>query len=68
MINIKPEFVMDAKRKRKSVILSTEDWDHVVAALEELDDIKAYDEAKSASQEAVPFPQAVREIRQRYKT
>ncbi len=38
------------------------EWERIVEALEELDDIRAYDEAKSGSQETVPFEQAVREI------
>jgi hypothetical protein len=37
-----------------------------VEDLEELDDIRAYDKAKAGPQDAVPFAQAVREIREGY--
>ena len=36
----------------------------IVEELEELDDIRAYDEAKSGPQDAVPFERAVREIQE----
>ncbi len=46
-----------------SVFADAEDvLDYLLSRLEELDDIRAYDEAKLDSQEAVPFEQAVREI------
>jgi hypothetical protein len=32
--------------------------------LEELDDIRAYDQAKAGQQETIPFEQAVREIQE----
>jgi len=38
------------------------EWERIVEELEELDDIRAYDEAKSDPQEAIPFEQAVREV------
>jgi len=34
---------------------------------EELDDCRAYDEAKAGSQDAVPFERAVHEIQEDYK-
>jgi len=43
-------------------MLSIDDWAKVVEALEELEDIRAYDEAKRGSQDTVAFEQAVGEI------
>ena len=40
------------------------EWEKIVEELEELDDLRAYDEAKAGSEDAVPFEQAVREIRE----
>jgi hypothetical protein len=35
--------------------------------LEELDDIRAFDEAKASNDEVIPFDQAVKEIEQKRK-
>ena len=40
----------------------------MIKELEELDDIRVFDAAKSGSQESVPFEQAVREVQEDYKT
>jgi PHD/YefM family antitoxin component YafN of YafNO toxin-antitoxin module len=64
MVTVHPDYVVDEKQNKKSVILSLEDWEHIVEELEELDDIRAYDEAKSGPQDTVPFEQAAREIQE----
>jgi hypothetical protein len=61
MATVHPDYIVDEEQNRKSVILSIEDWERIVEELEELDDIRAYDEAKSGPQDAMPFEQAVRE-------
>ena len=66
MVTVHPQFVVDEKQQRKAVLLPVAEWEQIVEDLEELDDIRAYDEAKSGSQEAVPFDQAVREVREEY--
>jgi len=68
MIPFHPQFVVDDKGKRAAVLLPIEEWEKVLEDLEELDDIRAYDKAKSGPQDAVPFDQAVREIEEGYKT
>ena len=65
MVTVHPDYVVDEKQNRKSVILSVEEWERILEELEELDDIRAYDEAKSGPQDAMPFEQAVREIQER---
>ena len=59
---IHPEYVVDEKQQRKSIILPLSDWDLIVEELEELNDIRAYDTAKTGSQNALSFEKAVREI------
>ncbi|MEI6563221.1 MAG: hypothetical protein WCO42_02810 [bacterium] len=63
MVMIHPEYVVDAQQHRKAVLLPVVEWEQIVDELEELDDIRAYDQAKASSQEKIPFEQAVREIR-----
>jgi hypothetical protein len=66
MVKLHPEYVVDDRQKRKSVILPVAEWERVVEELEELDDIRAYDKAKAGPQDALPLEQAVREIREGY--
>ncbi len=64
MITTHEEFIVDSDGKRKAVIVPWEEWQELVEALEELDDVRAYDEAKRQESDAIPFQQAVREIRE----
>ena len=64
MVMTHPQYVVDENQQRKAVILPLDEWKRIVEELEELDDIRAYDAAKSGSQEAVPFEQAVRGIQE----
>jgi PHD/YefM family antitoxin component YafN of YafNO toxin-antitoxin module len=66
MIQVHPQFVVDEKKKRKAVIIPLEEWEQILDALEELDDIQAYDSAKETEQERIPFEDAVKEIEQGY--
>ena len=62
MITVHPQYIVDQNQQRKSVLLPLAEWERIVEDLEELDDIRAYDDAKSGSQGTLPFEQAVREI------
>ena len=66
MIAFRPQYVVDETRKRTGVLLPLSEWEQILEELEQLDDLRAYDEAKAGSQEAMPFDQAVREIDQDY--
>ena len=59
---MKAQFVTDKKGKRVSVILPMREFKKMLEGLEELDDIKAYDRAKSRKANFVPFEQAKREL------
>lgn len=65
MLTVHPEIVIDRKQKPRAVLLPYSEWNNVLADLEELDDIRAYDRAKARGDEAIPFEQAVRELRKR---
>ena len=68
MVALHPEFVIDESKNPKAVLLPFSEWKEVIADLEELDDIRAFDSAKVSSEESIPFDQAVREIREDYKS
>ncbi|MFZ4797092.1 MAG: hypothetical protein ACOYMA_06325 [Bacteroidia bacterium] len=46
MITIHPQYIKDSKGKKSLVILPIYEFDNLMEELDELDDIKLYDEAK----------------------
>ena len=62
MIAIHPEYVVDDKNRKKAVVLPFSEWEQLMEELEELEDIRAYDEAKAQPSEPIPFEDAVREV------
>jgi PHD/YefM family antitoxin component YafN of YafNO toxin-antitoxin module len=61
-------YIVDENGKRTGVILSVDEYERMIEALEDLEDVRLYDEAKAALQrgesEVVPLEQAMREIRE----
>lgn len=55
-------FVVDGSGKRTAVLLDIERYSELLKAQEELESIRAYDEAKASGDDAIPFAQAVKEI------
>ena len=66
MVAVHPKYLLDERQRRKEVVLPFAEWERVVEELEELDDIRAFDEAKAGSPESIPFELAVREIQEGY--
>ena len=64
MIQLHEQYLMDNKGNRTAVLVPIAEWKQILDPLEELDEIRAYDEAKSLPSELIPFEQAVAEIRQ----
>ena len=64
MVKIHPQYVVDDVQEKKAVLLAYDEWTMVLEALEELDDISAYDDAKTGKQASIPFEQAVQQIRE----
>ena len=64
MITVHEEYLVDEAGNRKAVVLPFPTWQKIKEELEELDDIRAYDEAKAKPSEPVPFDEAMREIRE----
>ena len=63
MIPVHEEYLVDEHGNRKAVVLPISEWQQVLAALEDLDDVAAYDQARAQPSAPIPFEQAVREIR-----
>ena len=58
----KEQYLVDEAGRRTSVLLDVEYYHELLAAFEEIESIRAYDEAKASSDEAIPFVQATEEI------
>jgi PHD/YefM family antitoxin component YafN of YafNO toxin-antitoxin module len=63
MQTIHREYVIDGNGNKKAVLVPLSEWELILEALEELDDIQAYDEAKPQASDPIPFDQAVDELK-----
>jgi len=54
------QYLVDEHGSRNAIVLPPADWERVLEDLEELDDIREYDEVKNRPSEPVAFEQAVR--------
>jgi hypothetical protein len=59
---MKTQFITNDKGKRVSVILPIRDYNKMLEALEELEDIKAYDEARKSGEDSVVAEEAFKMI------
>jgi PHD/YefM family antitoxin component YafN of YafNO toxin-antitoxin module len=68
MIEIHPEYLVDDENRKKAVLLPFSEWKQLLDELEELDDIRAYDQAKKHPSEAIPLEDCIRKLQSRKKT
>lgn len=61
-LELKERYVVDETGSRIAVLLDIEEYQKVLDALEELEAINAYDEAKAEPDEVITFEQAIAEI------
>ena len=61
-LELKERYVVDETGSRIAVLLDIDEYQKVLDALEELEAISAYDEAKAESDEVITFEQAIAEI------
>ena len=57
-----PEYVMNERQETRAVLLPMNEWQLLLEAIEELEDIQAYDAVKAQKLNIIPFEQAVQEI------
>ena len=58
MVNIHPQFITDNSGKKVSVVLAMPEFKKILEDLEELDDIRLYEEAHSSSEPSFPIDEA----------
>jgi hypothetical protein len=62
MLQPKERYIVDENGQRVGVVLDIEAYQRLLAELEELEAIRAYDVAKASGDEVVPLDQALAEI------
>jgi hypothetical protein len=59
------QFITDDKGNKKAVILSMKDYKKMIEDLEDLDDIRLYDEAKAKKEKSISFDQYLKQRKKR---
>jgi hypothetical protein len=67
MLTIHPQYITDNTGKKISVVLAMKDFKALMEELEELDDIKLYDEAKKSNEPSIPLDDAFKMIEAKRK-
>jgi PHD/YefM family antitoxin component YafN of YafNO toxin-antitoxin module len=62
MITTAPQYITDRRGKRVSVILPMKEYERILEELEDQEDVRLYDEAKSEGEEYVPAEEVFRFI------
>ena len=67
MITIRPQYITDNEGKKISVVLPMKDFNAIMEELEELEDIKLYDESKKSNEPSIPIDEAFKMIEAKRK-
>lgn len=67
MLVIHPQYITDNTGKKISVVLPMKDFKAIMEELEELEDIKLYDEAKKSNEPSIPINDAFKMIEAKRK-
>jgi len=58
MQTINPQYIIDKKGNRISVVIPVNEFETIMEELEELEDIRLFDEAKSNNESSIPIDKA----------
>jgi len=62
-----PQYITDNKGKKLSVVLSIKEYQKIMEELEELEDIRLYDQAKASKEASMPIDKAFKLIEAKRK-
>ena len=68
MQTINPQYLTDKKGNRISVVIPITEFETIMDELEELEDIKLYDEGKSDNESSIPIGKAFEMIEEKRKS
>ncbi|PJZ55892.1 hypothetical protein [Leptospira barantonii] len=54
-MNSQPQYITDEKGKKLSVVLSIQEYKKILESLQELEDIRLYDEVKAKREKSIPL-------------
>ena len=60
---IHPQYITDEDGKKISVVLPMDEFEQIMEELDELEDIKLYDEVKKDKEPSMPFDEYVKQRR-----
>lgn len=63
----KVKFIKNKKGEKVGVVLDIKDYTKMMEELEELEDIRAYDQAKQSGEPANPFDEIAKRVRQSHR-
>lgn len=58
MIEIHPQYITDKKGKKLSVVIPVDEFEKLIDELEELEDIRLYDEVKASNETSISIEDA----------
>ncbi|MBK6729690.1 MAG: hypothetical protein IPG60_01590 [Bacteroidetes bacterium] len=67
MLTITPQYITDSTGKKISVVLPLNEFKALMEELEELEDIKLYDEVKKFNEPSIPIEDAFKIIEEKRK-
>jgi hypothetical protein len=67
MLNLNPKFITDKKGEKISVVLPIKDYNLLMEELEEIEDLKLYDNAKKSNEPSIPIDDAFKIIESKRK-
>jgi hypothetical protein len=67
MPSVRPQYITDNSGKKISVVLSLKEYESIMEELEELEDIKLYDEAQKSNEPSIPIDEAFKMIEAKRK-
>jgi hypothetical protein len=67
-VKINPQYITDSTGKKISVVLPIRDFRAIMDELEELEEIRMYDEAKKSDEPSIPLDEAFKMIDSKRRT
>lgn len=64
---MKTQFITDEKGNKISIVIPLEEYNRMVEDLEELDDIRLFDEVKARNEKSIPFEQYLNQRQKKKK-
>ena len=62
-----PQYITDSEGKKLSVVLPIKEYQKILEDLEELDDLRLYDEAMAVNEPSIPVDKAFQQIEEKRK-